>query len=331
MSCTSGCAPVAIDARQTGVSEGNVDDARRYSPCSARKRSAGVSAASNIDGVRPSITTSTTGFGAIDCSSRARASAARRGVSGARRRSACAEQRHGEGLEIADDGDERERGADERGERRGAPRCRPACRRAAAFRRRAAPSRASRRRAPTSAADRLVPLPEDEADRDCDRRGDHEPGERAPERAGRRDTERAPSPTRSPIVYQSPTGGQCSSEVYTEAPTAGIASRPVSQELACRTTPGPCWSSSRRPLRARRAGWRAWSRTSRARSAIAYGCVQVDVDERAELVEKLEVNAAPTLVLVVDRKPVARIEGRASAPSIEAMIEEHLDQGTAAG
>ncbi len=61
---TSGCAPVAIDERQTGVSDGNVEAARRYSPCSARKRSAGASALSNIDGVRPSITTRTTGFGA---------------------------------------------------------------------------------------------------------------------------------------------------------------------------------------------------------------------------------------------------------------------------
>jgi thioredoxin-like negative regulator of GroEL len=59
--------------------------------------------------------------------------------------------------------------------------------------------------------------------------------------------------------------------------------------------------------------------------------VQVDVDERADLVEKLEVNAAPTVVLIADRKAVARIEGRANAPSIEAMIEEHLDQGTATG
>src|SRR5260221_4029559 len=62
ISCTSGYARVAIDARHTGVSEGNTEAERRYSPRSARKRIAGVSAASNIDGVRPSITTITTGF-----------------------------------------------------------------------------------------------------------------------------------------------------------------------------------------------------------------------------------------------------------------------------
>src|SRR6266545_7057636 len=60
MWCASGWAPVAIDVRQTGVSDGNVVVARRYSPASARKVSVGTSrsptAASNIDGVRPSIT-----------------------------------------------------------------------------------------------------------------------------------------------------------------------------------------------------------------------------------------------------------------------------------
>lgn len=52
--------------------------------------------------------------------------------------------------------------------------------------------------------------------------------------------------------------------------------------------------------------------------------VQVDVDERADLVTKLEVLHVPTLVLVVAKKAVARIDGRASAPKIEAMLAEHL-------
>jgi thioredoxin 1 len=51
---------------------------------------------------------------------------------------------------------------------------------------------------------------------------------------------------------------------------------------------------------------------------------QVDVDHREDLVEKLSVRDVPTLVLVVDRKPVARLDGRASAPKIEAMLAEHL-------
>jgi hypothetical protein len=51
-----------MELRHTGVSDGNVDAARRYSPCGACNRSAGDSAATNTEGVRPSMTTRTTGF-----------------------------------------------------------------------------------------------------------------------------------------------------------------------------------------------------------------------------------------------------------------------------
>jgi len=52
--------------------------------------------------------------------------------------------------------------------------------------------------------------------------------------------------------------------------------------------------------------------------------VQVDVHERPEVAEKLGVDSAPTLVLVIANRAVARIEGRASAPRIEQMLEQHL-------
>jgi thioredoxin-like negative regulator of GroEL len=52
--------------------------------------------------------------------------------------------------------------------------------------------------------------------------------------------------------------------------------------------------------------------------------VQVDVDDRADLVEKLSIERVPTLVLVANRKAIARIDGRASAPRIEAMLQQHL-------
>ena len=52
--------------------------------------------------------------------------------------------------------------------------------------------------------------------------------------------------------------------------------------------------------------------------------LQVDVDQRVDLVEKLGVEDVPTLVLVVNRKAVARITGRASAPKIDALLDEHL-------
>jgi thioredoxin 1 len=58
--------------------------------------------------------------------------------------------------------------------------------------------------------------------------------------------------------------------------------------------------------------------------------IQVDMDERSDIARRLRVDVAPTLVLVHDKRPIARIEGRASAPVIEAMLEQHLAVGAAA-
>jgi thioredoxin-like negative regulator of GroEL len=52
--------------------------------------------------------------------------------------------------------------------------------------------------------------------------------------------------------------------------------------------------------------------------------IQVDVDRRPDLAGRLRVDAAPALVLVTGNRAVARLEGRASAPRIEAMLEQHL-------
>jgi thioredoxin-like negative regulator of GroEL len=51
---------------------------------------------------------------------------------------------------------------------------------------------------------------------------------------------------------------------------------------------------------------------------------RVDADATPTLVERLGVTEIPTLVLLLERKPVARIDGRASAPRIERMLEAHL-------
>ena len=51
---------------------------------------------------------------------------------------------------------------------------------------------------------------------------------------------------------------------------------------------------------------------------------RVDVDANPELAERFKVDIVPTLVLVKDRKAVSRLDGRASAPKIEAMLEPHL-------
>ena len=53
--------------------------------------------------------------------------------------------------------------------------------------------------------------------------------------------------------------------------------------------------------------------------------VQVDVEQRRDLVEKLGIESVPTLVLVSNKKAVARLDGRASAPKIEAMLDRHLE------
>jgi thioredoxin-like negative regulator of GroEL len=58
--------------------------------------------------------------------------------------------------------------------------------------------------------------------------------------------------------------------------------------------------------------------------------MQVDVDNRRDIARRFRVDAAPTIVLVRDKRPVARIEGRASAPRIAAMLEQHLAADAAA-
>jgi thioredoxin-like negative regulator of GroEL len=54
---------------------------------------------------------------------------------------------------------------------------------------------------------------------------------------------------------------------------------------------------------------------------------RVDSDRAARLARQLGVREIPTLVLVVAGRPVARIEGRASAPQIERMLEPYLAPG----
>jgi thioredoxin-like negative regulator of GroEL len=51
---------------------------------------------------------------------------------------------------------------------------------------------------------------------------------------------------------------------------------------------------------------------------------RVDVEARPELAARFGIAEVPTLVLVKDRRVVARLEGRVSAPKIERMLEPHL-------
>jgi thioredoxin-like negative regulator of GroEL len=54
---------------------------------------------------------------------------------------------------------------------------------------------------------------------------------------------------------------------------------------------------------------------------------RIDADASPEWVAKLGIRDIPTLVLIKDRRPVARLEGRVSAPQIERMLEPHLGRG----
>jgi thioredoxin-like negative regulator of GroEL len=54
--------------------------------------------------------------------------------------------------------------------------------------------------------------------------------------------------------------------------------------------------------------------------------MHVDLDRNPEVGRKFEITTVPTLVLVKQRRVVGRIDGRASAPKIEQMLEKHLAQ-----
>jgi len=51
---------------------------------------------------------------------------------------------------------------------------------------------------------------------------------------------------------------------------------------------------------------------------------RVDVDERPDVAARFGVSEVPALVLVTERRVVARLEGRVTIPRIEQMLESHL-------
>jgi len=52
---------------------------------------------------------------------------------------------------------------------------------------------------------------------------------------------------------------------------------------------------------------------------------KVDVDERPDIAARFDVSTVPALVLVTERRVVARLEGRVTTPRIEQMLDSHLD------
>jgi thioredoxin-like negative regulator of GroEL len=63
-----------------------------------------------------------------------------------------------------------------------------------------------------------------------------------------------------------------------------------------------------------------FARKERERLRVA----KVDVDETPEVADRLRVKVVPSLVLIKDKRTVARLEGRVSAPKIERMLSTHL-------
>ncbi|HEX5174645.1 MAG TPA: thioredoxin family protein [Gaiellaceae bacterium] len=57
---------------------------------------------------------------------------------------------------------------------------------------------------------------------------------------------------------------------------------------------------------------------------------KVDIDDRPDLAERFRVDQVPALALVVERRVVSRLDGRATAPRIESMLEPHLPEGESA-
>jgi thioredoxin-like negative regulator of GroEL len=53
---------------------------------------------------------------------------------------------------------------------------------------------------------------------------------------------------------------------------------------------------------------------------------KVDVDDRPDLAERFQVDEVPALALVVEKRVVSRLDGRATAPRIESMLEPHIGE-----
>ena len=80
------------------------------------------------------------------------------------------------------------------------------------------------------------------------------------------------------------------------------------------------WSERSGPARRMESLLAHLARKERARLRV----MRVDVDSQPQLREKFRVAEAPALVLVKGSRVVDRLEGRVSAPKIEAMLAPHL-------
>jgi thioredoxin-like negative regulator of GroEL len=68
------------------------------------------------------------------------------------------------------------------------------------------------------------------------------------------------------------------------------------------------------------------ARKERGRLRVA----RVDIGEKPDLAQRLNVETVPTLLLIKEKRVVGRLEGRVSAPRIEQLLEQHLEPVEAA-
>ena len=80
--------------------------------------------------------------------------------------------------------------------------------------------------------------------------------------------------------------------------------------------------TSRRSGPARRMDSLVAHLAGRRRDAIALR--RVDIDEHPDLAARFGVSQVPSIALVRGKRIVARLEGRSTAPKIEALLREHL-------
>ena len=85
------------------------------------------------------------------------------------------------------------------------------------------------------------------------------------------------------------------------------------------------WSERSGPARRMESLLAHLARKERARLIVK----RVDVEERPDPAARFRVEQVPTIVLVKDKRVVGRLEGRASAPRIERLLDAHLEPAVA--
>jgi thioredoxin-like negative regulator of GroEL len=86
------------------------------------------------------------------------------------------------------------------------------------------------------------------------------------------------------------------------------------------------WSERSGPARRMESPLAHLARKERTRLRV----MRVDIEAQPELAERFRVADVPTLVVVMGKCVVDRIDGRASAPTIEDMLARHLAAAAAA-